>query len=67
MITHTLTYHKIGAFDTWLIPRVKPGATAKFNDEDYPDQSAGYYVPSVKTVFSESGGVRTITLGIKTQ
>lgn len=56
-----------GTFDTWLIPRVKPGATAKFNDEDYPDQSAGYYVPSVKTVFSESGGVRTITLGIKTQ
>lgn len=55
-----------GSFDTWLIPRIKPTATARLKDEDYPEQEGGYYVPAVKTVFSDSGAVRTITLGIKT-
>lgn len=55
-----------GSIDTWLIPRIKPGATARYEDLDYPAQKGGYYVPTVKTVLSESGGVRTVTFGIKT-
>lgn len=55
-----------GSIDTWLIPRIKPGATARYEDTDYPAQKGGYYVPTVKTVLSESGGVRTVTFGIKT-
>ena len=55
-----------GSIDTWLIPRIKPGATARFEDSDYPAQKGGYYAPTIKTVLSEGGGVRTVTFGIKT-
>lgn len=54
-----------GSFQAWLIPMVKPTYTAKFIDEDYPDKTGKYYVVSVKTEISESGGKRTIQLGVK--
>ena len=54
-----------GSFDGWLIPFVQPTFTAIIEDEDYPYKDGNYYVVSVKTNFSESGGVRTITPGIK--
>lgn len=54
-----------GSFDGWLIPFVKPTYSAIIEDQDYPYKDGTYYVVSVKTNFSESGGVRTITPGIK--
>lgn len=54
-----------GSFDGWLIPFVQPTYTAIIEDADYPYKDGSYYVVSVKTNFSESGGVRTITPGIK--
>lgn len=54
-----------GSFDGWLIPFVKPTYSAKIEDQDYPYKDGTYYIVGVKTNFSESGGVRTITPGIK--
>lgn len=54
-----------GSFDCWLVPVVKPGFTAFMQDEDYPHKDGAYYVVSVKTSFSASGGKRTVQLGIK--
>jgi hypothetical protein len=54
-----------GSFDAWLIPFVQPTYTAIINDDDYPYKNGRYYVIGVKTNFSESGGKRTITPGIK--
>lgn len=54
-----------GSIDTWLIPNVEPTYSARFSDDDYPDKKGTYYVVSVKTTFSDAGGVRTVTFGIK--
>lgn len=54
-----------GEFDTWLIPYCEPTYSAKIVDFDYPEQSAIYYVKATKVNISSSGGVRTITPGIK--
>ena len=54
-----------GSFDTWLIPYCEPTYSAKIVDFDYPEQSALYYVKATKINISSSGGVRTITPGIK--
>ena len=54
-----------GTFDAWLIPLVKPTDSVIIEDQDYPYKTGRYYVISVKTNFSESGAVRTITPGIK--
>ena len=54
-----------GSFDTWLVPYVKPSYSARIKDEDYPNKTAWYYVASVITNLSESGGKRTITPSIK--
>jgi hypothetical protein len=54
-----------GSFDGWLIPFVKPTYSAIIEDKDYPYKNGSYYVVGVKTNFSENGGVRTITPGIK--
>ena len=54
-----------GSFDTWLIPYCEPTYSAKIVDFDYPEQSAIYYVKATKVNISSSGGVRTITPGIK--
>lgn len=54
-----------GSFDGWLIPFVEPTYSAIIEDTDYPYKTGRYYVIGVKTSFSESGGKRTITPGIK--
>jgi hypothetical protein len=54
-----------GTFDGWLIPFVQPSFTARIEDLDYPYKTGNYYVVAVRTSFSEAGGKRNITLGIK--
>jgi len=54
-----------GSFDGWLVPFVKPTYSAIIEDQDYPYKDGTYYIVGVKTNFSESGGIRTITPGIK--
>lgn len=54
-----------GAIDTWLIPFVKPTFSAWFQDEDYPEKNANYYVTAVTTVVSESEDKRTVKFGVK--
>ena len=54
-----------GSFDAWLIPYCEPTYSAKIVDFDYPEQSGIYYVKATKVNISSSGGVRTITPGIK--
>jgi hypothetical protein len=54
-----------GSFDAWLIPFVAPTYSVQYFDKDYPEQKGKYYVISVKTNISPSGGKRTIQLGVK--
>ncbi len=54
-----------GTFDTWLVPYVAPGYSARIKDEDYPDKTSTYYTVAVTTKISRNGGVRTVTPGIK--
>ncbi|MDB0603193.1 hypothetical protein PL373_19080 [Tenacibaculum maritimum] len=54
-----------GSFDTWLVPFVKPTYSGRIKDEEYPLKTGWYYVASVVTNLSESGGKRTITPSIK--
>jgi hypothetical protein len=54
-----------GSFDAWLVPMVQPTYSARIKDEDYPEKTAWYYVKEVTTNLSASGGIRTITPGIK--
>lgn len=54
-----------GTFDTWLVPYVEPSYTIGIYDADYPDKDGRYYAESVTTNFSQNGGKRTITPGIK--
>ena len=54
-----------GTFDAWLIPYIEPSFTVGIYDKDYPYKDGRYYAESVTTNFSESGGKRTITPGIK--
>lgn len=54
-----------GSFDGWLIPFVQPTYSALVKDADYPYKDGRYYVVAVTTNFSESGGKRTVQLGIK--
>ena len=64
LIKHSAAGYE-GSFDTWLIPFIKPTYSARIKDEDYPGKTAWYYVASVVTNISESGGKRTITPSIK--
>ncbi|WP_155297348.1 hypothetical protein [Spirosoma aerolatum] len=62
----TLSYDGYkGAIKGWLIPVCEIGYSAKVVDVDYPDRAGTYYVNGVKTEFSENGGRRTVSLGIK--
>lgn len=54
-----------GSFDAWLVPVCKPTFSAKIVDKDYPEKTGTYYVKSVKTSISSSGGKRTVEPGIK--
>ncbi|WP_286442389.1 MULTISPECIES: hypothetical protein [unclassified Myroides] len=54
-----------GSLTSWLVPFVSPGFTVEIIDQEYPERRGSYYVASVKTSFSDAGGVRTIEPGIK--
>ena len=54
-----------GSFDAWLIPVCRPTYSAEIRDADYPDKNGRYYVKSVVTSISSSGGKRTVTPSIK--
>ena len=54
-----------GSITTWLIPYCAPGDTATIHDADYSHKDCTYYVRSVTTDFSASGGVRKIELGFR--
>lgn len=52
-----------GSINTWLIPFVEPGYSARVEDSDYEFKNGTYYVTSVTTTFDSSGGVRKVQLG----
>ncbi|WP_286435572.1 XkdQ/YqbQ family protein [Myroides odoratimimus] len=54
-----------GSFTGWLIPYVEPSYSAYVMDQEYPEKTGTYYVVSVKTSFSPSGGKRDVELGIR--
>lgn len=54
-----------GSIDTWLVPWIKPGYKAQLIDADYDHRQGTYYVKSVTTEFSSSGGKRKVELGRK--
>lgn len=54
-----------GSVTGWLIPYVEPTYSAHIHDKEYEYKTGSYYVVSVTTTFSESGGVRKVELGRK--
>lgn len=54
-----------GTITTWLVPECQPSDTAVLRDKEYPEKDGAYFVRSVKTTFSASGGKREITLGFR--
>lgn len=54
-----------GSFNSWLVPYIEPGYTANLTDKKDTQNNGNYYVLSVTTSYSSSGGVRTITIGKK--
>lgn len=54
-----------GSITTWLIPECLPGDTAELKDRDYPEKDGRYFVNSVTTEFSRSGGKRQVELGFR--
>lgn len=54
-----------GSIDTWLIPECRAGDTAEIHDSDYPHKEGTYFVRSVTTEFSSSGGKRKVELGFR--
>lgn len=54
-----------GNITTWLFPFCTYGYSCNIIDTDYPNREAIYYCEAVTSSFSENGGVRKITLGIK--
>lgn len=54
-----------GSITGWLIPYCEPTDKAEIRDKDYEIKNGDYYVVSVQTSFSESGGSRKIGIGKK--
>lgn len=54
-----------GSITTWLVPECRPGDTAEIHDPDYPHKEGVYFVRSVTTSFSASGGTRKVELGFR--
>lgn len=54
-----------GSFTSWLIPFVEPNNSIGIYDNDFPEKHGIYNIESIKTEFSEQGGRRTISPGIK--
>lgn len=69
MAENVLKYYSFdgyeGSITGWLIPFVEPTYSAYIRDREYEFKDGSYYVVSVTTTFSESGGVRKVQLGIK--
>lgn len=64
LVKNNFTGYK-GTFTGWLLPYCAPSYSAVIIDQEYPEKTGTYYVIGVNTSFSSSGGVRTITPGIK--
>lgn len=54
-----------GSVRGWLQPYCEVGYSVQLRDGDYPERAGKYYATAVKTEFSASGGVRTVSLGLK--
>ena len=54
-----------GSIETWLVPECVAGDTVELHDADYPHKEGVYFVRSVTTEFSSSGGKRKIELGFR--
>lgn len=54
-----------GKITTFLYPFALPGMVAVLEDPIYQERSGNYYIESVETSFSSSGGRRTVEIGIK--
>lgn len=54
-----------GDFTGWLQPYCEPSYKVLLRDSEYPAKTGMYYVISVETKFSSSGGERQITIGKK--
>lgn len=67
MLKNRQTDSYTGTFTGWLIPEVYPGDAVEIHDPDYPERTAYYYVETVETELSASGGKRKIKPGIKLQ
>lgn len=54
-----------GSIEAWLVPECAAGDTVELHDADYPHKEGVYFVRSVTTEFSSSGGKRKIELGFR--
>ncbi len=54
-----------GDITGWLVPGVKPTDQAEIRDDDYEYKNGTYYVISVETDLSASGGSRKVSIGAK--
>lgn len=54
-----------GSIEGWLVPECVAGDTVELHDADYPHKEGVYFVRSVTTEFSSSGGKRKIELGFR--
>ena len=54
-----------GDITTWLIPDCVPGCQVQLHDADYPHKDGVYYVNSVTTSFSQSGGSRKVSISYR--
>lgn len=54
-----------GSITGWLIPMCRPADSVTLRDRDYPYKDGTYFVTSVTTEFSRSGGSRKIDLGFR--
>lgn len=54
-----------GKITGWLIPFVLPSYSAKIIDKDYPEREGSYFIDSVETTVSSSGGVRIVSISLK--
>lgn len=54
-----------GSLTGWLIPKPEPTDIAVIRDSDYEYKEGEYYIVSVESTFSSSGGERKVTIGKK--
>ena len=54
-----------GSITGWLIPQCRPADSVTLRDRDYPYKDGTYFVTSVTTEFSRSGGSRKIDIGFR--